>query len=184
LGLSICYGIVKEHGGEIQVKNAPPRGAMFTILLPMLPTERMPEAKRPVRVQENIVAKVLLVDEEETVLQLEHEVLRARGVTVKLARSGKEALELLRRETVDAVVTDMKMAGEVSAVAMYRWIEQNRPELSPRVVFTASNGRDGEETAALRKSGCLIVPKPFAIEQLWDAVQKVLTTEVAGPLKR
>jgi PAS domain S-box-containing protein len=184
LGLSICYGIVKEHGGEIQVKNSPPCGATFAILLPMLPSERAPEPKRPSRVRDSIAAKVLLVDDEETVLQLEHEVLRARGVTVKLARSGQEAVELLRREAVDAVVTDMKMTGEISALALYQWIEQNRPELSGRVVFTASNGRDDQASASLLKSGCPVVPKPFAIEQLWDAVQKALTAEVSSPLKR
>jgi PAS domain S-box-containing protein len=188
LGLSICYGIVKEHGGEIQVKNSPPRGATFTILFPTIPSERVADPKRPARAQENIVAKVLLVDDEETVLQLEHEVMRARGVTVKLARSGKEAMELLRRESVDAIVTDMKLPGEVSAFAMYRWIEQNRPELAGRVVFTASSGdtaeAGAEARASLMSSGCPIVSKPFAIEQLWDAVQKVLAAEVSSPLKR
>ena len=184
LGLSICYGIVKEHGGEIQVRNSPPRGATFTILLPMLPSDRTAEPKPPSRVRESISAKVLVVDDEETVLQLEHEVLRARGVTVKLARSGKEAIEHLRRETLDVVVADIKMTGEISALAMYQWIERNRPELSGRVVFTASSGRDDEATASLRQSGCPVVSKPFAIEQLWEAVQKVLTAEVSGPLKR
>ncbi|MGH9712133.1 MAG: ATP-binding protein [Candidatus Acidiferrales bacterium] len=184
LGLSICYGIVKEHGGEIQVKNAPPRGATFTILLPIVPSERLAETKRPSHTTENVVARVLLVDDEETVLQLEHEVLHARGVTVKLARNGKEAMEMLRRESVDAIVTDMKMSGEVSAVAMYRWIEQNRPELAARVVFTASNGENAEAGSWLKNSGCPVVSKPFAIEQLWNAVQKVLAVEVSSQLKR
>jgi PAS domain S-box-containing protein len=184
LGLSICYGIVKEHGGEIQVKNSPPRGATFSILLPIIPSEQKAAPKPASRVRETVAAKVLLVDDEEAVLQLEHEVLRARGVTVKLTRSGKEAMELLRRETVDAVVTDIRMKGEISAVAMYQWIEQNRPDLSGRVVFTASNGREGEASATLRNSGCPVVAKPFAIEQLWEAVQRVLTAEVSTPLKR
>jgi PAS domain S-box-containing protein len=184
LGLSICYGIVKEHGGEIQVKNSPPRGATFSIVLPVLSTEHGAEPKPRSRVRETMAAKVLLVDDEETVLQLEHEVLRARGVTVKLARSGKEATELLRRETVDAVVTDMEMMGEISAVALCRWIEQNRPELSGRIVFTASNAREGEASAGFRNSGRPVVPKPFAIEQLWEAVQKVLTAEASTPLRR
>ncbi|HYL67682.1 MAG TPA: PAS domain S-box protein [Candidatus Limnocylindria bacterium] len=184
LGLSICYGIVKEHGGEIQVRNSAPRGATFAILLPTLSADRPVEQKHPSRVRESIAAKVLLVDDEETVLQLEHEVLRARGVTLKLARSGKEAVDLLRRETVDAIVTDMKMTGEISAIAMYQWIQQNRPELSGRVVFTASNGHKNEAIASLRRSGCLVVSKPFAIEQLWEAVQKVLTAEVSSGLKR
>jgi two-component system NtrC family sensor kinase len=183
LGLSICYGIVKEHGGEIQARNSPPRGATFTILLPMLSVDRPVEQNSPSRVRQRVAAKVLLVDDEETVLQLEHEVLRARGVTLKLARSGKEAVDFLRRESVDAVVTDMKMTGEISAIAMYQWIEQNRPELSGRVVFTASNGCEEEASAPLQKSGCLVVSKPFAIEQLWEAVQKVLGAEVSSSIK-
>jgi PAS domain S-box-containing protein len=183
LGLSICYGIVREHGGEIQVKNSPPRGATFTILLPTLSSDRPTESKHPTPARENISARVLLVEDDETVLQLEHEILRSRGVAVKLARSGKEALELLRRETVDAVVTDIRMAGE-SPAAMSQWIEQNRPELSGRVVFTASNGSDNEASASLRKFGSPVVSKPFAIEQLWEAVQKVLAAEISSPLKR
>ena len=71
---------------------------------------------------------------------------------------------------------------------MYRWIEQNRPELTGRVVFTASNGDSTEAgaeiRASLKSSGCPIVSKPFAIEHLWDAVQKVLAAEASSPLKR
>jgi two-component system NtrC family sensor kinase len=184
LGLSICYGIVKEHGGEIQVKNSPPRGAMFTILLPVLPTERMPEPTLPSIARGSVSGKVLLVDDEETVLQLELEVLRARGLTVRLTRSGREAMDLLLPEGVDAVVIDMKMEGEISALALYRWIEQNRPELSGRVVFTASNRQDDEASTLLRKAGCPVISKPFAIEQLWEAVRNVLAAEVPSPAKR
>ena len=35
LGLSICYGIVKEHGGHLRVRNGSPRGAVFTVELPI-----------------------------------------------------------------------------------------------------------------------------------------------------
>jgi two-component system NtrC family sensor kinase len=184
LGLSICYGIIKEHGGEIQVKNSPPRGAMFTILLPMLPTERMPRPAGPPEAREKVSARVLLVNDEETVLQLEHEVLRARGLTVRLTRSGREALDLLLRETVDAVVTDVKMAGEISALALYKWIEQNRPELSGRVVFTASNRNEGEAGAMFRKAGCPIISKPFGIGEFWETVANVLAAEAPSTVKR
>jgi len=184
LGLSICYGIVKEHGGEIQVRNSPPRGAAFTIWFPVLSVPPSPRSQRPSRVQENLTGKVLLVDDDETLLQLEHEVLRSRGITVKLARSAREAVDFLRRDSVDAVVTDMKMPGEISSLAFYRWIEESRPELAARVVFTASHARENEASAALRKSGCPVVSKPFAIEEFWTAIQKVLAAEVSSPVRR
>lgn len=184
LGLSICYGIVKEHGGEIQVRNTPPRGAAFTIWFPLHPALSAPKTSRPPRVQESVTGKVLLVDDDETLLQLEHEVLRSRGITVKLTRSTKEAMDFLHGDSVDAIVTDMKMPGEISPLDFYRWIEQNRPELAARVVFTASHARENEASAALRKSGCPVIPKPFAIEELWSAIQKALSAEVSTLIRR
>jgi len=183
LGLSICYGIVKEHGGEIQVRNSPPRGATFRIWFPIHAVQQAPRPQRPSQVREVASGKVLLVDEDESLLQLEHEVLRTRGIKVKLTRSAKEAVELLRRESMDAVIMDMRMPGEISPLHFYRWIEQNRPELAPRVVFTASHAPENEASAALRDSGCPIVSKPFAIEELWSAVQKVLSAEVPSPVR-
>jgi DNA-binding NtrC family response regulator len=124
------------------------------------------------------------VDDDETLLQLEHEVLRSRGITVKLTRSTKEAMDFLHRDSVDAIVTDMKMPGEISPLDFYRWIEQNRPELAARVVFTASHARENEASATLRKSGCPVIPKPFAIEELWSAIQKALSAEVSTLIRR
>jgi CheY-like chemotaxis protein len=134
-------------------------------------------------VKETAAGKVLLVDSEESVLQLELEILRASGVSVRTARSGSEAIELLNEESIDAVVSDLDMSGEVTAAGLFHWITENRPELATRVVFTVSNARDGEASEALRRSGRPVVSKPFAIEAFWDAVKKVLSAEVPASLK-
>ncbi|MFQ5649998.1 MAG: ATP-binding protein [bacterium] len=42
LGLSVCYGIVEEHGGNIEVESEPGKGTTFTIRLPLMDTERTP----------------------------------------------------------------------------------------------------------------------------------------------
>lgn len=184
LGLSICYGIIKEHGGEIQVRNSPPRGATFTILLPILAVPR-PALPEPFsRTNQTAKGKVLLVDNEESVLQIEHEILRASGVSVRTARSGSEAIALLKEESVDAVVSDLDMPGEATAAVLFQWITKNRPELAGRVVFTVSNARDGEAGEALRRSGCPVVSKPFAIEAFWKAVKTALSAEVPATVKR
>lgn len=184
LGLSICYGIVKEHGGEIQVRNSPPRGATFAIVLPILAISDSPQKKSASPSAAAATGTVLLVDHEESVLQLEQEILRARGITVRAARSAQEAIDLLRRDTVDAIVADMKIAGEMSAAGFYRWIEENRAELAAKIVFTVSNARDGEISATLRKSGCAILEKPFSIDSFCSTVLKTLHSEAPAPLKR
>jgi two-component system, NtrC family, sensor kinase len=183
LGLSICYGIVKEHGGEIQVRNSPPRGATFAIVLPILSVSDLPQKESSSPLKVSAAGTVLLVDHEEAVLQLEQEILRARGVTVRAARSVQEALDILRRETVDAIVADMKIPGELSATGLYRWIEENRSELAGRIVFTVSNARDGEISGTLRNSGCSILEKPFSIDSFCGTVLKTLRSEAPAPLK-
>ncbi len=184
LGLSICYGIVKEHGGDIRVRNSPPRGASFTVVLPIQPVSRLPHSRRTSRASASGAGKVLLVDDEEAVLRLEEEILVSRGVSVVMARSAREAIEALGRESVDAAVMDMKMPGELSTAALYGWIEQNRPELSARMIFTASDATGAEAACTMRQSGCPVLAKPFPVEDFWNAVQKALTADVSSLQKR
>lgn len=185
LGLSICYGIVKEHGGEIQARNAPSQGAAFTILLPILAVSGpLATNRKPSRASETATGTVLLVDDEDAVLHIEEEILRPRGIAVKIARNAQEAIELLSRHSLDAVVTDFTMPGDISAADLIRWIRQHRPDLASRIVFTISNAQDGAASEAIRNSGCLVVRKPFALEDFWNAVQKILAAEVSSSPSR
>ncbi len=183
LGLSICYGIVKEHGGDIEARNSPPHGATFVITLPLLvgtsapPTERAPSGKRVVP------GKILLVDDVETVLQLEEEVLGAAGAAVRVARTAHQAISILKQESVDAIVCDAKLQGETSAADLYGWIEKERPEMASRVIFTVSNAGEEPVSEFLRKTGCPLLRKPFKIEELLAAVQSVLSTAVPTPAR-
>jgi two-component system NtrC family sensor kinase len=181
LGLSICYGIVKEHGGEIQVRNSPPRGATFTITLPLLGVKAVPQSKAASPAA-HIPGAVLLVDHDETMLQLEREVLAAAGASVKIARSTQEAIDILQRDSIDAVVANVDMSGEPSAASLYRWIEESRPDLAPRLVFTSSHSGDGLPDV-FHKSPCRILTKPFPMEKLSEAVQAVLAVPVPSTSK-
>ena len=183
LGLSICYGIVKEHGGEIQARNSPPRGATFSIVLPILAVASSPRAEQASRSRAAASGKVLLVDDEEAVLHIEQEILRARGLEVATARDAHEAINFLKKKSADAVVSDMTMPGEVSAEDLLHWILSHRPELAGRLMFTVSSARASQRSEFIRHSGCMVLQKPFAIEEFWNAVQRVLSSEVPAPLK-
>jgi two-component system NtrC family sensor kinase len=183
LGLSICYGIVKEHAGEIHVKNSPPRGATFTIYLPVSVGSAAPSEPTS-QMGESAAGRVLLVDDEEDVLQLEREILISHGLSAKTVRSAAEAIEVLKRTQMDAVVADMKMPGELSTLDLYCWIGNHRPELATRVAFTASDPASGDIAGQLRASGCTVLAKPFRIEEFWTAVHKLLNAEVPVPSRR
>ncbi len=183
LGLSICYGIVKEHGGDIEARNSPPRGATFVITLPLLLGSSSPMPDNESGTKCLLRGKVLLVDEVETVLQLEEEVLGAAGASVRLARRPDQAIEILKREPVDAIVCDAKLHGEDSVAELYGWIEKARPELSSKVLFTISSAGEEETLKFLRAKGCPILRKPFQIDEFLAAVKRVLSSSVPSPAR-
>jgi two-component system NtrC family sensor kinase len=184
LGLSICYGIISEHGGEISVRNAPPHGASVKVAFPALPTRESGSKEREEKVEELVLGgRVLVVDDEEAVLELEREILVGRRLSVITARSGREAVDLLERERVDLVVTDLKMPGEVTGRTLYEWIRAHRPELAHRVVFMMSDANSNESADLLERTGCPNIQKPFEVESFWQVIRGVLRQPESAAIK-
>jgi two-component system, NtrC family, sensor kinase len=181
LGLSICYGIVKEHGGEIRVSNSPPRGATFTITLPLRPVAAEVQPKA-VLAPAPFSGTVLLAEAEESVLQVEREVLAAAGGTLRLARGTTEAIDTLETDVIDAIVADADMAGGSFGTTLFRWIEAHRPELVGRVVFTTSQPVDQLPDEFL-KSGSVLLRKPFPLEKLSEILRAMLAAPVPSTSK-
>jgi two-component system NtrC family sensor kinase len=176
LGLSICYGIIKEHGGEITVSNsdAPGCGATFQVSLPLMVVNGTPDESPATPVEMRRYGVVLLVDDEETVLDLEQEILRGKCSKVWTARNGREALDILACESVDVLVTDLKMPGEISGADIYAWVRDHRPALPTRVVFTMSDAHTEPVRGLLQQSGCPWLQKPFNVDDFLRVVQQVL----------
>jgi PAS domain S-box-containing protein len=181
LGLSICYGILKEHGGEIEVRNLP-HGVAFRVTLPLISVAPAVSPEQSTLAGEGILSRILLVDSEEAVLHLEQEVLEKKGVSVRSARSGAEAIEILRQDSFDAAVMDVTMPGETSTSDLYTWIEQNRRELAQRVIFTASTKHDSDAIELPSRFGCPLLTKPFRVEDFLHTLRKLLATEVSSSL--
>ena len=104
-------------------------------------------------------------------------------MSARAARNGFDAIEILKPESFDAAMLDVKLTGETSTSALYSWIEQNRSELSSRVIFTASSRQDPDAIDLPTRCGCALLTKPFRPEDLLNALQKVLATEVSGSLQ-
>ena len=182
LGLSICYGIVKEHGGEITVRNSPPRGATFCIMLPVLAVSEVhPPAPEPAW-EAPLCGAVLLVDDEEALLDLEQEILRHACGTIRTAHSGREAIEILEREEIDLVVTDVKMPGDISGRELYAWIEKHRPRLAGHVVFTMSDAKADDVRDLLERTGSPFVQKPFNVTQFLQTLRQVMQQSRPSPV--
>src|SRR4029077_17839681 len=92
LGLSICYGIVKEHGGDITANNSPEGGAVIEVRLPIAASAEAESEETKVAPRQHegaISGRVLLVEEDESVLEFERDVLAGAGAMVVTARTSQ-----------------------------------------------------------------------------------------------
>lgn len=174
LGLATVYGIVKQHGGWVEVETKEGAGATFTIFLP--PSHKPAEAVRPRNGVDELprgTETVLVVEDEEPLRNLVTEVLRHAGYTVHAAGTGSEALEIWaqHRDEIDLLLTDMMMPEGMTGRELAQRILAEEPKL--QVMFTSgyaveSMGGDME------KLGHCFLQKPYDPMLLAQAVRECL----------
>jgi signal transduction histidine kinase len=174
LGLSLCRGIIEDHGGTIAIDSTPGHGATFTIQLPRseraldttphLPVESLP----PVAPK-----RVLVVDDEPEISALLVEIVAAAGHQVDVAEHGAAALEYLTQHQYDLVLTDTKMP-ELDGVALYREVARRLPALCGRMVFLTGDVLDSAKREFLEATGAPFLMKPFDVLEVRRLVHRML----------
>jgi signal transduction histidine kinase len=174
MGLATVYGIVRQSGGQIDVRSAPGRGATFEI--------RWPAATRPARVQGLDAgdagevfptARILLVEDEAAIRRLCERILRREGHDVLVARDGVAARELFDRVDghIDLLVTDVIMP-RLGGVELAKTLSALEPGI--RVLFITGYAGAKDDERSLESLGA-VLPKPFASAALRKAVRELLT---------
>ncbi|MFH1985358.1 MAG: ATP-binding protein [Pseudomonadota bacterium] len=173
LGLAVAYGIIAEHGGDIEVFSEPGRGSTFDIYLPIMETPASTDivAEKITRPSEN--ERVLLVDDDELVLRTQQRMLVHLGYQVTAMSSSIDALEAFKTapDAWDFVVTDVampRMTGDRLAAELI----SIRSDI-PIILCTGFSERISQEkAAAIGIRGYLM--KPVKIQNLATAVRSVL----------
>ena len=172
LGLASTYGIIKGHGGYIDVHSEEGKGTIFEICLPAS-EEEIPEEKEISG--ELLMGKetVLLVDDEELVLDAGEQMLRKLGYEVLLAGSGQEALELYKKDQdkIDMVLLDVVMPG-MGGGETYDRIKEINPGI--KVLLSSGHSIGGQATEILERGCDGFIQKPFDLEQLSQRIREVL----------
>ena len=163
LGLSMAYGVVKAHGGTLDISSQPGAGTSVKVRLPRIPA---PEPGEPERAQApaHQLREILLVDDEEDVRFLMGRMLRKAGVPeVETAAGGAEALARLGSGSLpDLVILDQNMPGMSGAETMER-IRSRFPDLP---ILFSSGQPDLENWERLRQPGVAVIAKPFTLEEI------------------
>jgi PAS domain S-box-containing protein len=184
LGLSTCYGILKQSGGHISVYSEPGRGTTFKIYLPQV------ESRSPVALQRLDsgglppgTETILLVEDDPALREMAATLLRRLGYTVLSAADGIEALSLKQQSSVghiDLLFTDVVMPHMSGRELADRVQASHR---HTRVLFTSAYTESATVHQGVLDKGVALLQKPFTPSALAHKIREVLDPPGPGRKK-
>ncbi len=184
LGLAIVHGVVKEHGGFIDVSSTPNVGTTISLYVPLAQGAETPG---PVLAAPRGTARILIVDDEPIQLRTGRRVLVRLGYQVEIMDSGLRAYELFSREAAagrspfDLVIMDMLLGEPLDGLQIIDQIQRLFPG---QKAIVASGHAPGERAELAMERGLTWLAKPYDMETLAEIVQRVLRAGAATPSAR
>jgi two-component system, cell cycle sensor histidine kinase and response regulator CckA len=178
LGLTICLNIIKNHGGEIDVKSGTGEGSVFTIFLPISSVEKSEEGDSSNAFNQKSIKNLLIIimDDEPQLRFIMQEVLEDEGAEIFLASEGNEAIELFEKitssgKTVDLIIADLTIPGGMGGMEAIRIIREQGLAFKAIVISGYSNDPVISDYKNYGFDAYLV--KPFTSHELLAAVKKV-----------
>jgi PAS domain S-box-containing protein len=190
LGLSICLAIIREHNGDISAQPLSDGGSVFTVSLPvctqsvaLVDPVSAPAAVRAAPsappAPQRAAKKVLVVDDEESILELVSDTLTARGYSVERAATSEYALELAARNSYDVVLCDLNLGSEaghiVSGFDLHDRIcekAEARSGTRPQFIFMSGDLVEAAVSEQVGREGNRFLQKPFRIAELLSLLEE------------
>jgi len=183
LGLASAYGIIKNHGGIIDVHSEKGKGSTFNIYLPAVDAESLAQRAESEREPEIVRGSetILLVDDEEMIIDVGEDMLNMMGYKVLIAKSGKEAIEIVgkvhgaKRSTIpsapDLIILDMIMP-DMGGGETFDRLKEIDPDI--KVLLSSGYSINGQATEILDRGCKGFIQKPFNIQQLSLRIREAL----------
>jgi signal transduction histidine kinase/CheY-like chemotaxis protein len=171
LGLSVSYGIVRRHGGDLAVQSRPGEGTTFTITLPVRTVlSREASAAGSAPSPEPAGLRVLVVDDDYLVRETLADLCRSAGHHVSEAGSGHEALDFLANHPVDLVCTDLGMPG-LTGLELAPRIRRDWPAV--KIALVTGWGVQLDPAQLRAEAVDFLITKPFRVEHILSVFAEV-----------
>jgi len=170
LGLSVSYGIVKRHDGNIEIESTEGKGTTVSITLPISSIKEhnaVPEAQKVQRQK----ARILIIDDDETVRDLLNEVLTDAGHEVITASHGRDGTQLFKNQPFDLVITDLAMP-EISGWDVARSVKEEKP--ATLVALITGWGLETDDQKMKECDIDLLIKKPFQLKEIINQIDELL----------
>jgi len=175
LGLFLSYGIIDGYQGKIEVESKVGKGTQFIISIPVsknLPPQPVQEIKNEPSGEIERKLKILLVDDEETIVSGLKKFLESRGHQVTSSLRGNEGLKLFKKDKFDLVLSDITMP-DMDGIELIKKIKE-QDQKTRVIVITGHIMREMEEKAKEAGADEVLI-KPFKNEMLCLAISKFMT---------
>jgi CheY-like chemotaxis protein len=174
LGLAQVYGIVKQHGGFIDLFSVEGEGTTFKIYLPF---HKLEDALEP-GLDEAVATEgggetILVVEDDENTLEAVCDILRTLNYHALPASNGAQALEIFewRHKEISLVISDMVMP-TMSGSTLYIKLRELKPDI--KMVIITGYPFEEQDRELLSQGVVAWVQKPFVMEQIATAIQGAL----------
>jgi signal transduction histidine kinase len=171
IGLALSHRIIHSHKGEIRLDAGFHAGTRFRITLPAAQGAAAAPAAAPAAAHRR--ARILLVDDEADVAEVNGEILASRGYEVDVTSSAREAIAMMRERSYDLVLSDLNMP-DIDGRGLFEAVTAEFPELLPRTAFITGDTMGRASQRFLEEAGRPFVEKPVSPRELCDFVSGLL----------
>ena len=174
LGLSLAYGVIKEHDGRMSVCSTPGEGITYIVELPI--RTPLPSLTDPAlgAIDVGVHKRVLVVDGDEKNLALLQEIVRHLGHDPEGSTSVEQALQKIADSNYDLLITDIHLPAIDGLQLFYQRLRALRPRLARRVMFICGGVISDEVCLFLERVGCQLIRKPFSVADVEAGMRQTL----------
>ena len=175
LGLAQAYGIIKQHGGYIDVQSQIGEGTRFSVYLPTLPTQQIEDA--PLQYTTPMQGHghtILVVEDDPITLNAIQDLLEAQEYRVLIASNGYEAMQVFERnpEEIDLLVSDIVMP-EMGGLDLYNQVKSRWPQV--KTMFVTGHPIGIGSKSLFEEKQITWLEKPFSVQEFFATVEEILT---------